>query len=220
LERSLARSRSVGSRCDPGWAGAIPKWAANAALEEAEHLKQVLQGADMVFIAAAWAAHRYRAPRWWPNSAGNWRPDRGRGQQALRIRRQDETPPGRQRHRELRKVVDTIITIPNDRLFSLSSKNSRIKDVFGMANEVLGFCGTGDFRPHYVPGFINVILPTCARHEGTRHGPDGHRHRQRGNRAATPPTKPSPAPPGRHLHPRARASSLTSLRPRHLHGKN
>jgi cell division protein FtsZ len=57
---------------------------------------------------------------------------------------------------ELRKVVDTIITIPNDRLFSLSSKNSRIKDVFGMANEVLGFAVRGISDLIMVPGFINV----------------------------------------------------------------
>jgi cell division protein FtsZ len=53
-------------------------------------------------------------------------------------------------------VVDTIITIPNDRLFSLSSKNSRIKDVFGMANEVLGFAVRGISDLIMVPGFINV----------------------------------------------------------------
>jgi cell division protein FtsZ len=57
---------------------------------------------------------------------------------------------------DLRKVVDTIITIPNDRLFSLSSKNSRIKDVFGMANEVLGFAVRGISDLIMVPGFINV----------------------------------------------------------------
>jgi len=57
---------------------------------------------------------------------------------------------------ELRKVVDTIITIPNDRLFSLSSRNSRIKDVFGMANEVLGFAVRGISDLIMVPGFINV----------------------------------------------------------------
>jgi cell division protein FtsZ len=57
---------------------------------------------------------------------------------------------------ELRRVVDTIITIPNDRLFSLSSKNSRIKDVFGMANEVLGFAVRGISDLIMVPGFINV----------------------------------------------------------------
>jgi cell division protein FtsZ len=56
----------------------------------------------------------------------------------------------------LRQVVDTIITIPNDRLFSLSSKNSRIKDVFGMANEVLGFAVRGISDLIMVPGFINV----------------------------------------------------------------
>jgi len=57
---------------------------------------------------------------------------------------------------ELRKVVDTIITIPNDQLFKLSSKNSRIKDVFAMANEVLGFAVRGISDLIMVPGFVNL----------------------------------------------------------------
>jgi cell division protein FtsZ len=57
---------------------------------------------------------------------------------------------------DLRKVVDTIITIPNDQLFKLSSKNSRIKDVFTMANEVLGFAVRGISDLIMVPGFVNL----------------------------------------------------------------
>ncbi len=57
---------------------------------------------------------------------------------------------------ELRKVVDTIITIPNDRLFSLSSKNSRIKDVFGMANEGLGFAVRTILR-HYSKNMLHIL---------------------------------------------------------------
>jgi cell division protein FtsZ len=57
---------------------------------------------------------------------------------------------------ELRKVVDTIITIPNDRLFSLSSKNARLKDIFSMANEVLGFAVRGISDLIMVSGFMNV----------------------------------------------------------------
>jgi cell division protein FtsZ len=57
---------------------------------------------------------------------------------------------------DLRKVVDTIITIPNDQLFKLSSKNSRIKDVFAIANEVLGFAVRGISDLIMVPGFVNL----------------------------------------------------------------
>jgi cell division protein FtsZ len=57
---------------------------------------------------------------------------------------------------ELRKVADTIITIPNDRLFSLGSKNSRTTDVFSLANEVLGSAVRGISDLIILPGFTKV----------------------------------------------------------------
>ena len=54
LERSLAPVKiQLGPDVTRGLgAGGDPEVGRNAALEDAEHLKQVLQGADMVFIAA------------------------------------------------------------------------------------------------------------------------------------------------------------------------
>src|SRR5665648_342161 len=54
LERSLAPVKiQLGQNVTRGLgAGGDPEVGRNAALEDAEHLKQVLQGADMVFIAA------------------------------------------------------------------------------------------------------------------------------------------------------------------------
>jgi cell division protein FtsZ len=57
---------------------------------------------------------------------------------------------------DLRRVADTIITIPNDRLFSLGTKNSRTTDIFSMANEVLGAAVRGISDLIMVPGFVKV----------------------------------------------------------------
>ncbi len=160
LERSMAPVKiQLGPNVTRGLgAGGDPEVGRNAALEEAEHLKQVLQGADMVFIAAGMGGGTGTGGA--PVVAEL---SRDLGALTVAVVSKPFEFEGKMKRRladngieELRKVVDTIITIPNDRLFSLSSKNSRIKDVFGMANEVLGFAVRGISDLIMVPGFINV----------------------------------------------------------------
>ncbi len=160
LERSLAPLKiQLGPNVTRGLgAGGDPEVGKNAAMEEAEHLKQVLQGADMVFIAAGMGGGTGTGGA--PVVAEL---SRELGALTVAVVSKPFEFEGRMKRRladngieDLRKVVDTIITIPNDRLFSLSSKNSRIKDVFGMANEVLGFAVRGISDLIMVPGFINV----------------------------------------------------------------
>jgi cell division protein FtsZ len=160
LERSLAPVKiQLGSNVTRGLgAGGDPEVGKNATLEEAEHVKQVIQGADMVFIAAGMGGGTGTGGA--PVVAEL---SRDLGALTVAVVSKPFEFEGKMKRRlaengieELRKVVDTIITIPNDRLFSLSSKNSRIKDVFGMANEVLGFAVRGISDLIMVPGFINV----------------------------------------------------------------
>jgi cell division protein FtsZ len=160
LERSLAPVKiQLGSNVTRGLgAGGDPEVGKNAAREESEHIKQVLQGADMVFIAAGMGGGTGTGGA--PVVAEL---SRELGALTVAVVSKPFEFEGKMKRRladdgidELRKVVDTIITIPNDRLFSLSSKNSRIKDVFGMANEVLGFAVRGISDLIMVPGFINV----------------------------------------------------------------
>jgi cell division protein FtsZ len=139
-------------------AGGDPEVGKNATLEEGERVKQVLQGADMVFIAAGMGGGTGTG-----GSPVVAEISRELGALTVAVVSKPFEFEGKMKRRlaetgieELRKVVDTIITIPNDRLFSLSSKNSRIKDVFGMANEVLGFAVRGISDLIMVPGFINV----------------------------------------------------------------
>jgi cell division protein FtsZ len=160
LDRSLAPVKiQLGPSVTRGLgAGGDPEVGKNAALEEGERIKQVLQGADMVFIAAGMGGGTGTGGA--PVVAEL---SRELGALTVAVVSKPFEFEGKMKRRladngieELRKVVDTIITIPNDRLFSLSSKNSRIKDVFGMANEVLGFAVRGISDLIMVPGFINV----------------------------------------------------------------
>ena len=160
LERSLAPVKiQLGPNVTRGLgAGGDPEMGKKAAQEDAERIQQVLQGADMVFIAAGMGGGTGTGGA--PVVAEL---SREMGSLTVAVVSKPFEFEGKMKKRlaengieELRKVVDTIITIPNDRLFSLSSKNSRIKDVFGMANEVLGFAVRGISDLIMVPGFINV----------------------------------------------------------------
>jgi cell division protein FtsZ len=160
LERSLAPVKiQLGTNVTRGLgAGGDPEVGKNAAMEDGDRIKQVLQGADMVFIAAGMGGGTGTGGA--PVVAEM---SRELGSLTVAVVSKPFEFEGKMKRRiaetgieDLRKVVDTIITIPNDRLFSLSSKNSRIKDVFGMANEVLGFAVRGISDLIMVPGFINV----------------------------------------------------------------
>ena len=160
LERSLAPVKiQLGPNVTRGLgAGGDPEVGRKATEEETERLKQVLQGADIVFIAAGMGGGTGTG-----GSPVVAEVSRELGCLTVAVVSKPFEFEGKLKRRlaetgidELRKVVDTIITIPNDRLFSLSSKNSRIKDVFGMANEVLGYAVRGISDLIMVPGFINV----------------------------------------------------------------
>ncbi|MBM4276023.1 MAG: cell division protein FtsZ [Deltaproteobacteria bacterium] len=160
LDRSLAPVKiQLGPGVTKGLgAGGDPEVGREATREETERLKQVLQGADMVFIAAGMGGGTGTG-----GSPVVAEISRELGALTVAVVSKPFEFEGKQKRRiadsgieELRKVVDTIITIPNDRLLSLSSKNSRLKDVFAMANEVLGFAVRGISDLIMVPGFMNV----------------------------------------------------------------
>ncbi len=99
LERSLAPVKiQLGTSTTRGLgAGGDPEVGKKAAQEDAERIQQVLQGADMVFIAAGMGGGTGTggAPMVAELSRELGCPHRGRGEQTLRIRRQDEAAPGR-----------------------------------------------------------------------------------------------------------------------------
>ena len=149
----------LGSRLTKGLgAGANPEVGKNAALEERERTKEVLEGADMVFVTAGLGGGTGTGGA--PIIA-----EIAKEMGALTVgvvtkpfmfegkRRQKQAEDG---WRELKKSVDTLITIPNQRLLSISGKNTSFLDAFKKADEVLlqAVKGISDIINFH--GFINV----------------------------------------------------------------
>jgi cell division protein FtsZ len=139
-------------------AGGNPEVGREATREEADRLRQVLDGADMVFIAAGMGGGTGTGGA--PVVAEI---SREVGALTVAVVSKPFEFEGKMKMRladkgieELRRVSDTIITIPNDRLFSLGNKNSRTTDIFSMANEVLGAAVRGISDLIVKPAFIKV----------------------------------------------------------------
>jgi len=160
LERNMAPIKlQLGSNVTRGLgAGGNPEVGREATREETERLQQVLGGADMVFIAAGMGGGTGTGGA--PVVAEI---SREVGALTVAVVSKPFDFEGKMKMRladkgieELRRVADTIITIPNDRLFALGSKNSRVTDIFSQANEVLGAAVRGISDLIMVPGFVKV----------------------------------------------------------------
>jgi cell division protein FtsZ len=160
LERNLAPLKlQLGPNVTRGLgAGGNPEVGREATREEAERIRQVLDGADMVFIAAGMGGGTGTGGA--PVVAEI---SREVGALTVGVVSKPFEFEGKMKMRladkgieELRRVSDTIITIPNDRLFSLGNKNSRTTDIFSMANEVLGAAVRGISDLIVKPAFIKV----------------------------------------------------------------
>jgi cell division protein FtsZ len=160
LERNLAPVKiQLGTNITRGLgAGGNPEVGREATREEGERIKQVLAGSDMVFIAAGMGGGTGTGGA--PVVAEI---SREVGALTVAVVSKPFEFEGKMKTRladkgieELRRVADTIITIPNDRLFSLGSKNSRTADIFSLANEVLGAAVKGISDLILVPGFVKV----------------------------------------------------------------
>lgn len=141
-------------------AGADPEIGRQALEENETELRQALQGADMVFITAgmgggtgtgacplmAQLAKETRAL----TVAVVTRPFGFEGQKR---RRQAE-----QGIKNLEDKVDTLITIPNDRLLKVVNRRTSMLEAFAVADDILrqGVQGISDLIA--VPGLINVDL--------------------------------------------------------------
>lgn len=160
LMRSSAPSRiRIGDRITRGLgAGGDPRMGARAAEESEELLAAELRGADMVFIAAGMGGGTGTGAA--PKIAAI---ARGLGALTVAVVTRPFGFEGRRRAQAaddgiaaLRDHVDTLITIPNDRLNVLSDARVSIHDAFKMADSVLrqGIAGISDLIT--IPGTINV----------------------------------------------------------------
>jgi cell division protein FtsZ len=139
-------------------AGANPQIGREAALENAETIKNALNGSHMVFITAGFGG-----------GTGT-----GAAPVIAELCKEIDiltvavvTKPfsfeGKKRAKQaedginmLKKTADTVITIPNDRLRGLASKNARMIDMFKKADEVLLHSVKGITDLIMMPGLINL----------------------------------------------------------------
>ncbi|MBI3647852.1 MAG: cell division protein FtsZ [Actinobacteria bacterium] len=139
-------------------AGSDPEVGRNAAHEHADEIEEILKGADMVFIAAGEGGGTGTGGA--PVVA-----EIARALDALTIG--VVTRPfgfeGRKRATqadvgitELKKAVDTLIVVPNDRLLQVSDPNMPMVDAFRMADQVLYQGVDGITSLITTPGLINL----------------------------------------------------------------
>ena len=139
-------------------AGADPEVGRKAAEDHAEEIEEVLKGADMVFVTAGEGGGTGTGGA--PVVA---RIARTLGALTIGVVTRPFTFEGRRRATQadsgitsLREEVDTLITIPNDRLLSISDRHISVLDAFRSADQVLlsGVQGITDLIT--TPGLINL----------------------------------------------------------------
>ena len=139
-------------------AGSDPEIGKKAALETREILRSSLQGSDMVFITAGLGGGTGTGGA--PVAA-----EIAREMGALTVavvtkpflfegkRRNDQAEDG---IAELRKMVDTLIIVPNQRLLSIGGKEISLLDAFRKADDILYHAVKGISDLIMVPGLINL----------------------------------------------------------------
>ena len=139
-------------------AGANPEIGRSSALEDADKLRQILEGSDMVFVTAGLGGGTGTGGA--PIVA---QIAKELGSLTVAVVTRPFNFEGRQRMRaadkgikELREVVDTIITIPNNRLLSLAAKKATFLEMLKKADDVLLYAVKGISDLITVPGLINL----------------------------------------------------------------
>lgn len=160
LKRSKAQNRlQLGAKLTKGLgAGANPSVGREAALEDTDKIIEALEGADMVFITVGLGGGT-------GTGAAPIIASLATELEALTVAIVTKPFPFEGRHRmrqaeagleELRAVVDTLITIPNEKLLHAVERNVSLGNAFLVADDVLRQAVQGISDLINTPGFINV----------------------------------------------------------------
>ncbi len=160
LQRSMApRKIQIGSQLTKGLgAGGVPEIGRRAAEEDIELIREALSGADMVFVTAGMGGGTGTGAA--PLVAEMAR-DLGSLTVAIVTRPFDFEGKKRKQQADeglevLEDSVDTLITIPNEKLITLAEPSTTLLDAFKMADEVLMQATRGISDLIIVPGLVNV----------------------------------------------------------------
>jgi len=160
LKNSSARTvLQLGSNITKGLgAGANPDIGRQAAVEDRERIEEILEGADMVFITAGMGGGTGTGGA--PIVA---QVAKDMGILTVAVITKPFPFEGRKRMdvagqgiEELKEYVDSLITIPNEKLLSVLGKNISLLDAFKAANDVLLGAVQGIAELITRPGLINV----------------------------------------------------------------
>lgn len=149
----------IGSKLTGGrGAGGNPDIGRSAAQEDSEKIKAMLAGSDMVFVTAGMGGGTGTGAA--PVIAGLAREI---GALTVAIVTKPFTFEGVTRMNkseegiaELKKNVDALIVIPNERLLNLAEKKTTLLESFKLADGVLGQAVKGISDVVMVPGYVNV----------------------------------------------------------------
>jgi len=151
IQLGIATSKGMG-------AGSNPEIGRTAALEDAERIAEALTGSDMVFVTAGMGGGTGTGAA--PvvakiaSEAGALvvaivsKPFSFEGRRKLRFAEEGIA--------ELREYVDTLITIPNERLYAFVDRNITAWEAFKIADDVLRQAVQGISDLITVPGYVNV----------------------------------------------------------------
>jgi cell division protein FtsZ len=160
LARSLSPIKlQIGAKLTKGLgAGANPEIGRQAAIDDTEKIIEVLEGADMVFITAGLGGGTGTGAAPIVASLAT-----ELGALTVAVVTKPFSFEGRKRMQqaekglaELRECVDTVITIPNERLLHTVDRNTSLQDAFRIADDVLRQAVQGISDLITVPGLINL----------------------------------------------------------------
>lgn len=139
-------------------AGANPEIGKRAALEDLDKLSQILDGADMIFVTAGMGGGTGTGAAPIVASLA-----KEKGCLTVAVVTKPFLFEGKRRLvqaesglRELRSAVDTVITIPNQRLLNVVGKQTSLRDAFRICDDVLRQAVQGISDLITVPGLINL----------------------------------------------------------------
>jgi len=160
LHHSLAKRRiHIGKSLTRGLGtGMNPEMGKRAIEETKEDVQEAIKGADMVFVACGLGGGTGSGAS--PVVA---RTSKELGALTVAVVTKPFFFEGQQRSQvaetaleELRKEVDAIIVIPNDRLLSTIDKNTTVKNAFAICDEILRQAVEGISDLITTPGIINI----------------------------------------------------------------
>jgi cell division protein FtsZ len=138
--------------------GAVPEKGRQAALEDTERIIEMLDGADMVFVTAGMGGGTGTGAAPIVASLAT-----ELGALTVGVVTKPFSFEGKKRNlhaeegiNELKEVVDTLITIPNERLLAAMGRDALLEDSFRYADDVLCQAVQGISDIITMPGIVNV----------------------------------------------------------------